>query len=161
MEKKEEILQYWNEQAIKHKESPLATSPDTISFEMEMNEILKELKDGQSVLNIGCGNGVKDIEYSLKKQIHLKGIDFSQQMIDVAKAESNAIKLKGSLLFEYGDVLNLNEFTKYDVVITNRCLINLENDEQQIRSIDNIYNFYYVIWFEGRQIGLFIEKNID
>lgn len=140
MEKKEQILEYWNGQAVKYNDSPLATTPDIITFDMEINEILKELKDGQTILNIGCGNGVKDIEYCQKKHIHLKGIDFSQQMIDVAKTQLNKIaNLQGSLEFEYGDVLNLNESKKYDVVITNRCLINLESDEQQIQAIDSIY----------------------
>jgi hypothetical protein len=33
--------------------------------------------------------------------------------------------------------------------------------ETWFHSIDNINNFYYIIWFEGRQIGLFNEKDID
>lgn len=141
MGNKEEILKYWNDQAIKYQESPLATTPDIISFEMEMNIILKELKDGQTVLNIGCGNGVKDLEYCQKKQIYLKGIDFSQQMIDIAQSQlETATNLIGTLQFDHGDVLNLKESRKYDVVITNRCLINLENEDQQLQAISNIYD---------------------
>jgi len=141
MANKKEILDYWNDQAIKYQESPLATTPDIISFEMEMNIILKELKDGQTVLNIGCGNGVKDIEYCRKKQIFLKGIDFSQSMIDIAQSQMGTVAdLIGTLRFEHGDVLNLKEPIKYDVVITNRCLINLENEDQQLQAISNIYD---------------------
>ncbi|SMC40296.1 class I SAM-dependent methyltransferase [Sporomusa malonica] len=141
MSKKEEILHYWNEQAIQYKESPLATTPDIIAFEMEINVILKELKDGQTVLNIGCGNGVKDIEYCRHRNIDLKGIDFSQEMIEIAKSQSKITnELKGRLQFEHGDVLKLKEPHTYDVVVTNRCLINLENDEQHIKAISNIYD---------------------
>lgn len=42
-----------------------------------------------------------------------------------------------------------------------RHYITPEMQEQWFRSIDNINNFYYIIWFEGRQVGLFNEKDID
>lgn len=138
---KEQILNFWEEQAKRYDDSPLATMPDLISFGMEMERILKELEDGQKVLNIGCGNGVKDIEYCREKQLSLKGIDFSSNMIEVAKKQlSKCDTLKGTLEFEQGDILKLDKSCKYDVVITNRCLINLESDEEHIIAINNIYD---------------------
>jgi len=137
---KEEILEYWNEQARKYRENPLATTPDLIASELEINEILKYITEGQNVLDIGCGNGYKDFEYCKERKINLKGIDYSQEMIDAAKdALASAEGLIGDLKFTCGNVLKLEEDTKYDVVITNRCLINLESDEQQMEAIDNIF----------------------
>ena len=48
--------------------------------------------------------------------------------------------MKVKLEFDFGNVLELNEEEKYDVVITSRCLINLENHDQQVKAISNIKN---------------------
>jgi SAM-dependent methyltransferase len=129
------VKEYWNAQAQKHQDNPLATTGDVLAAELEVKEILKYLQDGQTVLDIGCGNGYKDAEYCRQRDITLKGVDYSEDMIAVAKQyESPRLK------FEHGDILKLNEANKYDVVITDRCLINLDNTEAQIKAIDNVYN---------------------
>jgi ubiquinone/menaquinone biosynthesis C-methylase UbiE len=141
MSNKNQILNYWNQQAVEYKQSYLATNPDLISNQLEINEMLKYLHENQDVLNIGCGNGHKDFEYCKRRKINLKSIDFSGEMINVAKEASKDIKeLEGKVSFEVGDVLNLNKDKKYDIVMTNRCLINLQNDEEHKKAIDNIYD---------------------
>lgn len=141
MSNENEILDYWNQQAVKYKQSYLATNPDLISNQLEINEMLKYLNDNQDVLNIGCGNGHKDFKYCKYKKINLKSIDFSDEMVKVANETNENIKdLCGNVSFECGDVLNLNKEKKYDVVMTNRCLINLQNDNQHKKAIDNIYD---------------------
>jgi ubiquinone/menaquinone biosynthesis C-methylase UbiE len=102
---------------------------------METKEILKYLKSGQRILDIGCGNGYKDVELCKQRNVMIKGIDYSEEMIKIAK-QYQFYKLK----FEQGDILNLNETEKYDVVITDRCLINLESVPNQIKAIENIYD---------------------
>ena len=134
------IFEFWNEQALKYKESVEATSPDFFAFSIETNAILGFLRDRQKVLNVGCGNGIKDIEYCRQKRIQLKGIDYSHEMISVAKDQlEKAAGLIGKLVFELGDVLTLAEKNAYDVVITDRCLINLGTEENQSIAIDNIH----------------------
>lgn len=141
MNQKKEILNFWNQQALTHKEASVATNPDSIANELEINEMLKYLQDNQNVLNIGCGNGHKDFEYCKHKKINLKSIDFSNEMINIANEANNDAKgLKGNVFFQVGDILNLNEDKQYDVVMTNRCIINLENIEEHKKAIDNIYN---------------------
>lgn len=39
--------------------------------------------------------------------------------------------------------------------------ITMQMQKKWFASIDNIYNFYYIIEFNGEKIGLFNEKNID
>lgn len=138
---KEEILEYWNEQAKKYGDNQLATMPDLISAELEIIEMLKYLEEGKNILDIGCGNGFKDFEYCRKKKVNIKGVDYSQEMIKIAKETLNkATGLIGELSFDSGNILKLDEKKQYDIVITDRCLINLENTEQQIEGIDNIYD---------------------
>jgi ubiquinone/menaquinone biosynthesis C-methylase UbiE len=135
------ILDYWNEQALKYKKSVQATSPDFFAFDLEKNVVLSFLRDGQKVLNVGCGNGIKDLEYCRQKKIKLKGTDYSDEMITVANNElkKSIAGLVGELVFEYGDILDLAERDEYDVVITDRCLINLGTEENQRTAIDNIH----------------------
>lgn len=128
-------LEFWNKQALKHKNSQLATTPDLFAAQLEIKEILKYLSNGDTVLDIGCGNGFKDIEYCKQRDIIIKGFDYSEEMIKNAKQYENE-----NLSFEQGDILELNENILYDIVITNRCLINLATHEQQIHAIDNIYD---------------------
>jgi len=140
MNEDKRILEYWNEQALKYKESVEATSPDFYAFNIERNVILKFLRDGQKVLNVGCGNGIKDVEYCRQKRIQLKGLDYSHEMISVANNElKKATGLFGELVFEYGDVLDLTERDEYHIVITDRCLINLGTEQNQRKAIDNIH----------------------
>jgi len=128
------IQEYWDEQAKRYKDSPLATMPDLISYDLETKEILKHIKDNNRVLDIGCGNGYKDVEICKHKNVTIKGIDYSGDMIAIAKNyESDMLK------FEQGDILNLKE-SGYDIIITDRCIINLETIDDQITAIDNIYN---------------------
>lgn len=128
-----EIQEYWDGQAKEFKDNPLATSGDVLAHDLEVKELLKYLKDGQKILDIGCGNGCKDIEFSKQRDIDIKGIDFSEQMIKTAK-EFERDKLR----FEQGNILALNESEKYDIIITNRCIINLESTQDQIKAINNI-----------------------
>jgi ubiquinone/menaquinone biosynthesis C-methylase UbiE len=69
-------------------------------------------------------------------------VDFSEDMILAAEKQKKIIedKLIGKLYFEKGDVLELKETEQYDVVLTDRCLINLGTLENQIKAIDNIYD---------------------
>ena len=137
----DKVLEFWNEQAKKYKDNPLATSPDLIAFELEANEIFKYLEAGSNILDIGCGNGFKDFEYCTVKKVNVKGIDFSEEMVNAAKErQKQTSDLMGKLEFSHGNVLDLKETIKYDVVITDRCLINLRTVEEQMKAIDNIFD---------------------
>lgn len=48
--------------------------------------------DGKRILDVGCGSGVFMIEF-IKKGAYVAGIDYSQKMIDLAKAELNTHKI--------------------------------------------------------------------
>lgn len=138
----DKVLEFWDEQAIVFQENSLATQPDTISFELEKEEMLKYLKDGQTVLNVGCGNGLNDIEYCKFNRIKLKSIDYSEEMINIANKILGQKKddLKGDLNFEQGNILNMEYKNEFDVVMTDRCLINLDSESKQIFAINNIFN---------------------
>src|SRR3989344_7679068 len=72
-----------------------STMADTSTRELEMNIILHYLKSNPSIplraskkcLEIGCGNGSASVEISKKIKLDLLAIDFSEDMIALAKKQ--------------------------------------------------------------------------
>jgi len=118
-----------------------ATSQDGNLRELEINAISKHLSDGLQVLDVGCGNGYSAISFANLYNSNFLGIDNSQNMIDAArnlvKDEAN---LKGKIEFNLGDVLNLKlKPESFDVIITERLLINLPTWEDQVNVIKSLH----------------------
>jgi len=67
------------------------------------------LANGQDILDLGCGNG-RLLELLKDYKINYLGIDFSEKLIDEAKAS------KPNFNFIVGDILDLNLKEKYDLV---------------------------------------------
>lgn len=117
--------------------------PDSILKGMEINSICLYLGDGAKVLDIGCGNGYSTIEFARRfPKMHLLGIDYSEKMIEIAnemlKAESKEVQKR--IRFEVRDILNLRlPKESFDIVTTDRCLINLPTKEAQQQALQNIY----------------------
>ncbi len=142
----EKIKHYWDERASCH-EDQSATTNDIWLRELEIKtiiEVLEKLKilDGSRILDVGCGDGYSTLKIA-KKFPHLsfQGIDFSENMIKMAnsnfeKDENRNLKVK----FSVGNVLNLDKLlsVKVDVVISDRCLINLESLKAQQEAIEKI-----------------------
>lgn len=139
-----QIKGFWEEQAKKYQGSSLATSPDTIAFEMEVEQMKKYIPSGSKVLDIGCGNGVKGIELAKVLEIEYFGLDFSAEMIRQAKLlhNDNLHLLKGNATFEVGNILEKDSLPheNFDIVMTDRCLINLQTIDNQITAIRHIHS---------------------
>ncbi|HOJ51609.1 MAG TPA: arsenite methyltransferase [Syntrophales bacterium] len=93
---------------------------------------LASLKEGDTVVDLGCGAGFDCFLAARKvgKKGRVIGIDMTQEMIEKAKA--NAIKGKYEQVeFRLGEIeyLPLNENTA-DVIISN-CVINLSPDKER------------------------------
>ena len=105
---------------------------------------LQEANNISNVLEVGCGNGYNLIGLTKElPEINFTGIDYSAGMIknaDKLKADYNLDKIK---YFE-GNILKLDENknleAEYDVIFTNRCLINLNTLELQLEALANLKN---------------------
>ena len=143
------IRDYWNERAkgasLKG-DSPQATTDDIYLRSLEavvLDNAIKSInKNKIKVLDIGCGDGLTTCRLSQNEKIHsITGIDYSEEMIEIAirrKAELKASHLD----FQVGNALELasKDDEGYDLIITNRCLINLESWEDQKKAISKIYD---------------------
>ncbi len=139
----EKNKEFWNDYAKKSKDNPFGAHSDKHVVELENNFIVSELKSRKlnSLLDIGCGNGQRTILFSQLIAGKSKGIDYSEIMINEAKAllEKQSSEIKNNLSFEVGDINDL-ENLKYDVIISCRCIVNQPSNEKQIQLFTNIYN---------------------
>lgn len=140
-DKNNEIKKYWDSQAEKYQDKISATNPDSLSKDLEVENIIKYISNGMRIADIGCGNGYSTFYYAKNRDIKIEGIDYSKKMISVANESLNTLKLHSSSInFNVGDILNLNTIQNetFDLVITDRCLINLTSMEQQISAINEV-----------------------
>jgi ubiquinone/menaquinone biosynthesis C-methylase UbiE len=116
-----------------------ATSPDFNLRELEIAYIQRHLRDGQRVLDVGCGNGYSALSYASRLAVSIQGIDFVPEMITAANAMREEFDLKGTVEFAEGDATSI-EFpdSSFDVVYSQRCLLNLPSREMQWRALREV-----------------------
>jgi demethylmenaquinone methyltransferase/2-methoxy-6-polyprenyl-1,4-benzoquinol methylase len=94
------------------------------------DRIVRNIKDGDRVLDIGCGTGLLTIRAAQRGGI-VKGIDINPDMLDIARKRVEEAKLdKNITLCEMG-VAELDEEKdgRYDVVMSGLCFSELTEDE--------------------------------
>ena len=93
---------------------------------------IKNLNPGESVLDIGCGNGFMD--YNIVNQIHnikIVGIDFNEKNIEFARERHR----HPNLSFIHGDVLKELPNKTFDVIILSNVLEHIEQRVEFLRKI--------------------------
>lgn len=132
----EEVKAYYRERAAKGK---YATSPDFNLREVEIDYIMRYLRDDVSVLDVGCGTGHSTLTFASKFKASFTGIDFVDEMIEAADELREEVELVGSVDFEVGDVTGLRfEDASFDIVVSQRCLLNLPTKEDQWHAMREI-----------------------
>ena len=116
--------------------------PDDIIRDMSIDQIVQQLPKGSSVLDLGCGNGYCTFKFAETNIKSIIGADYSQtsvdQAINISSLHQDSIKEK--IDFKQGDALDLNfPDSIFDVVITIRCLINVGDNENQLKALKEIY----------------------
>ena len=102
----------------------------------KIQEILEKIENKKNILDIGCGDGRTIIALSQKfPDCNFFGIDNAELMIE------NAKKLSDNVEFQILDMQKLNTLNrKFDVIISDRALINLPNRKSQEETIKKIVN---------------------
>ncbi|HEY4515644.1 MAG TPA: class I SAM-dependent methyltransferase [Candidatus Paceibacterota bacterium] len=86
-------------------------------------KFLEALPTGSTILDVGCGAGVKS-RYLAKKGFKVTGIDFSEKMIEIAKRESPEIS------FDVVDVYEIDKYPKtFDGVFAQAVLLHIPKDK--------------------------------
>ena len=84
---------------------------------------IKFLQHGSTVLDVGCGAGVKS-KYLTEKGLFVVGIDFSEEMIGLAKERSTASKF---LVMDIKQPLTFSE--SFDAIFAQAVLLHISKKE--------------------------------
>lgn len=120
----------------------------------EVHQLLQKYKTGdrcKKILNVGCGTGKHDIELS-KLGYDMQGIDFSEEMIAIAKKNQ---QLGKNMEFLVGDSRNYRTINKFDCVISLFHVMSYQNsNEDIIQSFQTAYEalkqggiFIFDVWY--------------
>lgn len=128
------VQDFWNERAVL---GAAAGSNDVIAKQIEIEALSRYAKDGSKVLDFGCGNGITALELAKRYRIEIRGIDYAKEMIDSANELARQSSLLGAASFSVGDVETLRSISeRFDLVYTERVLINLRDWEEQREAIE-------------------------
>lgn len=153
------VFRYWNEQARSARSGKRfvildrrlnrfndatsgGTQKDHLLHELEISAIVRYLQLGERVLDVGCGNGFASAEFVRRRNVSCLGLDSSAEMIANAQArwKREPIAVRRRLSFSVTDVRDLATTVKgrFDIIISQRCLINLVGWSDQQRAISSI-----------------------
>jgi len=100
-------------------------------------ELKEELKDGMSVLDLGCGNG-RFAELFRGRNIEYLGVDNSEEFIKICQERFAG---ESNIKFEVGDALDFSKLNKkFDLVLMIAVLHHLPSRELRLKVLQNIFN---------------------
>jgi ubiquinone/menaquinone biosynthesis C-methylase UbiE len=116
-----------------------AGTRDVNAKQLEMAAISSYVRDGMRILEVGCGNGITAVTIAKKSAVRITGIDYAEDMIASAKEILGDQKTAGEIDFKVGDAMNLFGISeKFDLIYTERVIINLKDWESQKKAILDI-----------------------
>jgi SAM-dependent methyltransferase len=141
-----EIHQHWTNWATTYGASLRATAKTWTAKALELDALSRRLHSvlgdsaGARVLEMGCGNGVNCVELAKQfPRIRFDGVDFIAEMVTAALENSRNRGVQDQVRFFVGDAAGVGGVvgleTAYDVVFTDRCLINLNTVALQKQAI--------------------------
>ncbi|MCI0577814.1 MAG: class I SAM-dependent methyltransferase [Chloroflexi bacterium] len=152
----EDIRAYWNSRAGL---AQWAGTRDIIAKQLEIEAISRYVRNGMHILEVGCGNGITVIEIAKRYDVNILGIDYAEEMIVAAQELIVGQELRGQVTFQVGDVRKLSSLgANFDLIYTERVLINLPDWEAQKQAITDICSLLYkggvYVMCENSQDGL-------
>jgi len=146
-----EVRDHWKSWADEYGIDLRATTKTWTIKALEIDALARGIKsvlgEGKSftALEAGCGNGANCLELAKRfPEARFDGFDYVPEMVDAANKnrDEKGGALKQSLRFFQGDVLALSDVSEaaesYDVVFTDRCLINLTDPALQKQGIKQL-----------------------
>ncbi len=135
------VKSHWQDWATRYGTSLRATTKTATAKAVEIDALVRALRHIESdrggrlaILEVGCGNGLNCLSLvDAFPEATFLGLDLIAEMIAAANALKAARGIPDRVLrFEVGNVLDLAvPMAAYDVVFTDRCLINLHSDALQ------------------------------
>lgn len=144
----EKVRQYWEERAKENFQKTSATTNDVFLRELEIATLISTIQStnprkGSRILDIGCGDGYSTIHVARQfPDLVFLGLDYADTMVESARNNLKAAGISETQAqFQEGDVTRLADSIGgqgFDIIMTDRCLINLESAEEQYQAIASI-----------------------
>ena len=98
--------------------------------EKAYDNLVAPVKNGDTVLDIGCGTGALTMR-AARKGARIKGIDINVDMLDIAKRRIHDAGFSGTVEFSEMGVGEMDTLktASYDVIMSGLCFSELTNDE--------------------------------
>lgn len=127
---------FWNQRA----ELGERSGTDDVNLKrLELEFVVSRVPAESHVLDIGCGVGATLIQLVAEKGISGVGVDFAQRMVEASAAAAREAGLEDALSFQLGKVPGLMAgLGEFDVVLTERSLINLDDEPEQHEAFNDI-----------------------
>lgn len=135
------IIDHYNKVAERFGLSPQSTIGDQYIRNAEVSFFIDSLKlflshdSNQRIFDIGCGNAhLLSCIRALFPKLDLVGMDFHPELVKLAKSREME-----NCTIDQGDMRkDLSHYGQFDIVITERSLINLLSKEEQYTALNNI-----------------------
>lgn len=95
------------------------------------DRLLAPVKEGQNVLDIGCGTGALTLK-AARRGASVTGMDINPQMLDIARKQAKSQQLNSRIQFLEAGVAEMEiiKSESLDVVMSGLCFSELSEDEQ-------------------------------
>ena len=133
---KKKILDYWN---LRARKKILKCTNDVNLETNEISVFLSIIKNKKNVLDIGCGEGELLRNLKKKNNCNCYGIDFSRNLIKIAKQKSKKINYYCIDMNKLKDEFKVKK--KFDYIITKRSIQNLTSWKDQKKFINQLKFF--------------------
>lgn len=127
-------LNFWNERASL---GAAAGTNDTPLKRLEMRELVRACAGSSEILDAGCGSGMTAVAVLVAEaKVRVSGFDYSESMLRIAEAEAEREGVRDRLSLAVGE-LAAPPFADgaFDVVYTERALINLDDLDAQVHAV--------------------------
>jgi SAM-dependent methyltransferase len=142
----EVIHDHWLSWATSHGTDLRATTRSKTAKRLELDALRRHIapllaaRSDARILEMGCGNGINCLELArCFADVRVDGVDFVAEMIGAAERNRLAEGVGDRVRFFVGDAIGVGAVAgladRYDIVFTDRCIINLNSAEAQGEAI--------------------------
>ena len=132
----EAIRQFWDSRSTL---GEVAGTDDFMLTRIEQDFIAEVVPNKSHILDIGCGNALSLVRLDKEKGCTGVGIDFSQGLVDESQENIELNGLSRMVSIHKNSIPPIpSDFGLFDVVLSNRCLINLTSGEDQRAAVQGV-----------------------